>query len=827
MRGSDTILKGMAIMKKNLLISIIILHYNRPDDVRLCIDSIKRHTPENYELLVVDNGSTNASAKAYLRSERAITLIDLPENINIDQAGAKAMALAKGDYLVGLTDDTLVTPGWLSRFLFHADNNPQIGIIGPRSNFISGPQMIPDARYNDIYELDEFARQWSEQNDGRLSLFTRLVGFCIFFRREVINEIGWMDTSFGFGFDDDDFCMRANLAGFKTAIAQDVLIHHTGGPQMRGDSEYNKMLIGAWDKFKVKWGFPPNTPYGQISHKALLRNIQFDPVKHYTPLPDRAKTESLIHHYAQPAGPAGDVAPAVTSEDLAACRQALVPGQTALEQNDFDGAVKAFSAVAQQYPDIAAPHAALGNLLQAMGHLDEAVGPLRRAVELTPYVSSLPNQLGRALYCLGRLDEAEAAFNQAHLVSLYDVEALLNLIDLYRGRNRLKEMLQAIKQALFLDPKNPDVLVAYGMVMLDTNNLEGAEMAWGNLQDAPQNHPGVMALLSALVRHGSAKVSMQTLLDRVETAQQEEDWARAITLLKSVMGGAQGTPAELAGLWNRLGYSHFRAGNMVEALVSFNGGLDLDPDNLDILGNLAQLYYQQEQFDKATQFINRVLKIDPYDQNTLMLLGNCAIQLGVLDTALMAFRRVQEVAPETEGINDLVRQLAAMQNGGGADLAPEAVDTAALLDQVDAAMGEARWADAIALLQPALQANLPTDERVLLGNRLGVACFQAGQLVEATQAFTDTLDHQPDNPDALSNLASLYLQQETYDKGTEYLNRALKINPDDVSLLLTLGDVSTRLEAFDVALMAFQKVQSLAPDTEGVADVIEHLEALV
>jgi len=196
--------------------------------------------------------------------------------------------------------------------------------------------------------------------------------------------------------------------------------------------------------------------------------------------------------------------------------------------------------------------------------------------------------------------------------------------------------------------------------MLDTGDIETAEMAWGNLLQAPQSHPGVIALLTRLVRKGSRKVTMHTLLDWVETAQQEEDWPRAINLLKSVLGGAQGPAPEIATMWNSLGYCHFRAGNHVEAMIAFESGLNIHPQNLNILSNLADFHMQQEQFDKATDFINRALAVDPYDVNTLMLLGSVAINLGELDTALMAYQRVQEVAPDTEGINNVVNELLAM-----------------------------------------------------------------------------------------------------------------------------------------------------------------------
>ncbi|MCB0227061.1 MAG: tetratricopeptide repeat protein, partial [Anaerolineae bacterium] len=83
-------------------------------------------------------------------------------------------------------------------------------------------------------------------------------------------------------------------------------------------------------------------------------------------------------------------------------------------------------------------------------------------------------------------------------------------------------------------------------------------------------------------------------------------------------------------------------------------------NNLDLLSNLANLYLQQEQFDQATAYANKALRIDPNHIEALIVLGHCCIRLNVFDTALTAFRRVAELAPGTEGVDLLVTELESM-----------------------------------------------------------------------------------------------------------------------------------------------------------------------
>ncbi len=161
-----------------------------------------------------------------------------------------------------------------------------------------------------------------------------------------------------------------------------------------------------------------------------------------------------------------------------------------------------------------------------------------------------------------------------------------------------------------------------------------------------------------------AKAALLAELHRqTQAAQLQADWPLAVELLEKTL--AQGLPAaEAASAWNGLGYCRFMLGHAAAAETAFLKGLELAPADFDLLGNLAELYLQQERYDLGTRYLNRVLKIDPNHVNTLLSLGNCCIQLGKFEAALMAFRRVGALAPETEGIQPVIMQLETMVKNG-------------------------------------------------------------------------------------------------------------------------------------------------------------------
>ncbi|MBT3269825.1 glycosyltransferase family 2 protein [Candidatus Poribacteria bacterium] len=279
--------------------SILILNYNGKEHVERCLLALRVFTDAAYELIVIDNGSTDGSQE-FLRAADApnMTLVENPENIGCPPARAQGMSLAGGDYIVFLDNDTVVTSGWLSRLIRHCENDPAIGMLGPSTNYISGPQMIPGVAYETTPELVSIAETMALHFEGVLQPTTRLVGFCMFMRRAVVDAIGCCDPRFGkYGFEDDDYSIRAILAGFRLCIARDVFIHHLGSRgQVDGGLDYSSLVREAWSVFRDKWGLPADLEFAAYgSDRPLhLPERSFDPSLDYIPAPDRAEIEPFI-----------------------------------------------------------------------------------------------------------------------------------------------------------------------------------------------------------------------------------------------------------------------------------------------------------------------------------------------------------------------------------------------------------------------------------------------------------------------------------------------------------------------------------------------------
>ena len=245
--------------------SIIILTLNQWKLTKQCLDSILRHTSGSYELILVDNGSTDGTRdylREYAAQHRRVIVVANRTNRGFAAGNNQGLALATGRQVLFLNNDTVVTPGWLGNMLKLFQEHPQTGVVGPRSNRVLGKQQVDGVGYKSLEELPAFAAAWAEKHTGESRVANRVVGFCLLARCEVINAVGGLDEQFGSGnFEDDDFCVRAHLAGFETRIADDSFVHHVGNATFTGAGiDYAKAMETNWGLFKSKWAIPPETP---------------------------------------------------------------------------------------------------------------------------------------------------------------------------------------------------------------------------------------------------------------------------------------------------------------------------------------------------------------------------------------------------------------------------------------------------------------------------------------------------------------------------------------------------------------------------------------
>ncbi|WP_314590925.1 glycosyltransferase family 2 protein [Paenibacillus terrigena] len=237
--------------------SIIIPTYNKVDLLRQCIESIMRYTDAPYEIIVIDNGSTDGT-REYLHSlGRAIRRHIDSQNRGFAGAVNIGLMMAKGTSIVILNNDILVTTNWLSNLLRCLHSSEQIAIVGPVTNYISGDQCI-EVPYHHVEDMQTFAKHYNRLDPQKWQKTHRLVGFCYLFRRSLLEQTGYFDEGYEVGnFEDDDFVIRVRLQKKDLMIARDTFIHHYGSQSMRALGEQFQVVNRRNEQFFIqKWGNP-------------------------------------------------------------------------------------------------------------------------------------------------------------------------------------------------------------------------------------------------------------------------------------------------------------------------------------------------------------------------------------------------------------------------------------------------------------------------------------------------------------------------------------------------------------------------------------------
>ncbi len=216
-------------------VSIIIPVFNAVSLTEECIHSLSREIHSiNYEIIVVDNASTDNTPhwlNDEIKSNPSLKVFTMEKNIGFGPAVNYGMRQSKGEFVVILNNDTIVSRGWLKHLLDVMEKDPLIGIVSPVTNYVGeGPQIDESAQ--DIPPDVNVINRYAESIAGLSDILyepNRLVFFCVMLRRELIDVIGHLDENYEKGnFEDDDYCLRTRMIGYRLAIARNAFVYHHG-----------------------------------------------------------------------------------------------------------------------------------------------------------------------------------------------------------------------------------------------------------------------------------------------------------------------------------------------------------------------------------------------------------------------------------------------------------------------------------------------------------------------------------------------------------------------------------------------------------------------
>jgi O-antigen biosynthesis protein len=241
-----------------MMTSILIVTLNNLMQTKRCLESIRLFTNAPYELIMIDNGSEDGTV-AWLSEQPDVHLIANGTNRGFAVACNQGAAAAKGDNILLLNNDTVVSHRWLSQLLSALYANERIGMVGPMSNFVLPMQlmMVSFPNVDDAYH--RFADAFNRHDPTFWRDVTSLSGFCLLLRRYTWNTLSGLDERYGVGgYEDIDFGYRALKAGLTLRVAGDTFVYHEGNSSFQTNGMDVISIAGANRKlFMRKWQFTP------------------------------------------------------------------------------------------------------------------------------------------------------------------------------------------------------------------------------------------------------------------------------------------------------------------------------------------------------------------------------------------------------------------------------------------------------------------------------------------------------------------------------------------------------------------------------------------
>ncbi len=261
------------------LCSVIIVSYrNFEETTGPCLGSLAQ-SPENIEIIVVDNNSGISTKKKLAlaaKKDPRIKLIFLDENKGYAAGNNIGVQAAKTELFLLLNTDTRVPVGSISRLTSLIEKHPQWDMLGPVTNNSGNDQHI----YTSEKDPEKILHQgihWCKHSANLDYQTDRLIFFCVLIRKKLYEELQGLDEDFGLGYyEDTDFVYKAIKSGKQLVITEKVFVYHRGkGSFSKVSGAVRKLMKQNKKLFKKKHGHGENTDHWRIKNlQAMTRYLE-------------------------------------------------------------------------------------------------------------------------------------------------------------------------------------------------------------------------------------------------------------------------------------------------------------------------------------------------------------------------------------------------------------------------------------------------------------------------------------------------------------------------------------------------------------------------
>lgn len=618
----------------NKFVSIILLTYNALEYTKKCVDSILNHTQHPYEIIFVDNGSTDGT-KRYLRNliqkHTNFKLIANKKNRGFAAGNNQGVGQAKGEYVMILNNDVLVPDGWLESMVNCLEKDEKIGMVGPLTNYISGRQQVANIPYNDENGFHEFAGQVRETNKNRLTPRRRIAGFAVLMRKSLYEEVNGLDESYGTGnFEDDDLCLKVQKKGYAIMVDESTFIHHYGSRTFKSNKiNYKKSLTEKGARFKEIW---PKVDYEELLE---LKNPLNDT---HPKLLDRASEQLLNGNPLD----AASVFEQILKENPISGDALFGLALCARQKNDNETALKHLKKLLQLNPNHAGAYNLSGMISFESGDLKNAKKLFVMAIEKDQTFIEAQRNFGEVLLALEDYDVGVQTFMAILKNHPDDVPALIRVAQLYIEVGQMSEAAPYLEKARQLEPNNSRVLELIEIMSkegnIKMNSLQSEIQEEQQVEKDSRLENATYQLTEGNIEQANLLFS-EVLLENPQSedalfglalcARQQQDNESALKYLNRLIK----INPNCADAYNLSGMISFETGDLESSKMLFIAAIEKDHTFLEAQRNYGEVLLALEDYENGVKTFTAILEKHPENVPALLRMAQLYAEVGKSEEA--------------------------------------------------------------------------------------------------------------------------------------------------------------------------------------------------
>lgn len=271
-------------------LSIIIVNYRAKRFLKGCLDSVYNSgTSLNFEIWLIDNSSRDDSVPWVKENFPEVNLIENQWNSGFSKASNQGIRESQGKYLLLLNPDTKISEGKINELLKFMDENPEAGICGPKmvdekGDLLYSCRSFPDfltsisssqSVLNRLFPHNPLSRKYLLKDLDRTGVneVDWVSGSCLFVRRKMLEEIGFLDENFFMFCEDTDLCLRARKSGWKVFYFPFLTVTHQVGGSVSSNPLRAKLEHHRSMYYFFKKHYHPNFIFRLLVYLSLLLRL--------------------------------------------------------------------------------------------------------------------------------------------------------------------------------------------------------------------------------------------------------------------------------------------------------------------------------------------------------------------------------------------------------------------------------------------------------------------------------------------------------------------------------------------------------------------------